>query len=179
MPNLWSRTNRKIYEAFKGPRTVDDEFNKKILTVKDEEKYLDHLDLIMTRIHESREMYKQHLTDINHFLINLYDANSYYWPYMNDIINTHKELEKLNENYLENISIITNISDDLSKKLTQIDENIKERERLRFIHDHYDEKIERYITEHDKRIKISNQENSEFMKRFQRVKKYFTHIFYL
>jgi len=94
MPNIWSRTNRKIYEAFKGPRTIDTEFNKKILTVKDEEKYLDHLNFIMTRFHESREMYKQHLKDINHFFLNCYDAKSYYWPYMNDVINTHKELEK-------------------------------------------------------------------------------------
>jgi len=56
--------------------------------------------------------------------------------------------------------------------LTQINENIKERERLRFIHDHYDEKIEGYIREHDKRLKIGDQENSEFMKRFQRVKNF-------
>ena len=169
MPNIWSRTNRKIYEAFKGPRTVDSDFNKKVSAIKDEEKYLDHLQLIINRFHESRDTHKQHLLEINHFLLNCYDTNSYYWPYMNDIINTHKELEKLHDDYLENIMRITNLSKNLSAKLNQIKENVAERDRLRFIHDHYDEKMEKYVKERNKRLEASKGANLEFEKGFERV----------
>jgi hypothetical protein len=170
MPNIWSRANRKIYEAFKGPRTVDTDFNKKVNLIKEEEKYYDNIQLILNRLHISAETNKQHLLDINLFLMNCYDSNTYYWPKMNDIINTQKELEKLYDNYLENINRITSLSKNLSVGLNQIKENILERDRLRFIHDHYDEKMEKYFRERKKRLETSKSINIEFEKGFERVK---------
>ena len=34
MPNLWTKTTQMIYEAFKGPRTIDIEFNGKYEEIK-------------------------------------------------------------------------------------------------------------------------------------------------
>jgi hypothetical protein len=169
MPNIWSRTNRKIYEAFKGPRTVDMDFNKKVEEIRREEKYLAHLQSIIERFHESRETHKMHLIEVNHFLINCYDTNSHYWPYMNDIILTHKELEKLHDNYIENVMQITYLSNELNNRLNSIRENIKERDRLRFIHDHYDEKMEKYVRERNRRLETGKTESVEFVQGFERV----------
>jgi uncharacterized coiled-coil DUF342 family protein len=172
MPNIWSRTNRKIYEAFKGPRTVDSDFNKKVEEIRREERYLEHLQTIIQRFHESRDTHKIHLIEINHFMMNCYDVNSHYWPYMNDIINSHKELEKLHDNYLENCMRITNLSNDLHVKLNAIRENIRERDRLRFIHDHYDEKMEKYVMERNRKSGSGKPESIEFVKGFERVNIY-------
>lgn len=169
MPNIWSRTNRKIYEAFKGPRTVDTDFNKKVEEIRSEERYLEHLQTIIQRFHESRETHKLHLKEINHFMMNCYDMNSHYWPYMNDIVNTHKELEKLHDNYIENVMRTTNITSDLNVRLNAIRENIRERDRLRFIHDHYDEKMEKYVRDRNRRAESAKAEPIEFVHGFERV----------
>ena len=34
MPNIWNKATQMIYEAFKGPRTVDIEFNGKYEEIK-------------------------------------------------------------------------------------------------------------------------------------------------
>jgi hypothetical protein len=34
MPNFWTKTTQMIYEAFKGPRTIDIDFNGKYEEIK-------------------------------------------------------------------------------------------------------------------------------------------------
>jgi hypothetical protein len=169
MPNLWSTTNRKVYEVFYGPRTVDLDFNRKVEEIKSAEIELANLQHVLHRFHHYQESHKDHASEISVFLANSYDSNSPYWAYTNEASIVNRELEKLHASYLENIANIGQTAKLWEIKLNDIKNNLKERDNLRFTHDHYDAKMEKYVKERNRRLERNSVESPRFIAAFERV----------
>ena len=150
MPNLWTKTTQIIYEAFKGPRTVDIEFNGK---------------------YEEIKLLCQHL-------IKPYPNDSIYFPQINSIIQAHKEMINCYQECSTALGNLSGATSEWHKIFTEVKTNLKKREEARKIHDHYDQKMENLINNKYKKMQNKEEETEEEIKKFDRVSNFINILFY-
>ena len=169
MPNFWSTTNQKLYESFYGPKTVDTEFNSKVEEVKLAEKNLHHFQNTISRFHHHNGGIRSYLMDLASAFENLYDKDSVFFPHSNQIVTVHREIAKLYDTYHQKIVGLHAGTLDWYGHLDIVKDNVKERDRLRMIHDHYDDKLEKYVKKRTHYLEKGRSESPRFIESFERV----------
>jgi len=169
MPNFLSSTWNHIYEAFTGPKTVDEEFDLKLEECK----------MVERNIHNIQRLFREHslkvsgmrewLVDFYSSIGAIYDNNSPLYPVVNEILLVHQELERLLFRLSENINTINLASNEWDKYFAEVRGHQKLRIEHRFVYDHYDRKMERLVQRRNKMIsKGKEAESPRFVKLFER-----------
>ena len=167
MPNLWTKTTQIIYEAFKGPRTIDIEFNGKYEEIKLIVLQIKNISLTIKSFPQKLIGFKDLCTEICQHLIKPYPNDNIYYPQINAIVSAHKEMINC---YQECSNILGNLSGATSewqKIFAEVKQNLKKREEARKVHDHYDQKMEGLINDKYKKMKNNEEETEEEIQKFK------------
>ena len=168
MPNLWTKTTQMIYEAFKGPRTVDIEFNGKYEEIKIMVSQIKNISLTIKSFPEKLNGFKQLCTEICQHLIKPYSNDSIYFSQINSITSAHKDMIKCYDECSAILGKLSGSTEEWHKTFSDVKLNLKKREEARKIHDHYDEKMEKLIEEKHKKMENNEEETEEEIQKFDR-----------
>lgn len=171
MPNFFTVTNQRIYEAFHGPKTIDTDFNMKLEQVKQADRNIYHLDQLLYRVPHYFHGIRDYYSTLCNIIDSTFEKDTSYYIYSSQITNIYKELFRLYEVYTANVQAYHNTTFDWMKMLEDVKQSIKERERLRLIHDHYDDKIENYVKRRNRHLEKNQQESASFIEAFERVRR--------
>lgn len=149
MPNFWTAAARKFYEMFTGPRTKDQEFDKKVEQLKFAEKSVQQIKSIYTNFYKNTSGFKVLCRDIYQNLSFIYDESSPFWPMIKEIIYSYTEAEKLYNNLMVKVGEIEKIGEDWDKKHKEVSVFLQKREESRRIYDHYDEKMQKLYKKYE------------------------------
>ena len=167
MPNFWTKTNQSFYEAFHGPKTVDEEFNQKIEEVKKAEKSFTLFNHHLKSLPNYHNGMKTNLNYIPNLIESLYDKESPHFSQATHLNKAHHEIMKYFDHHHMQMQKITLA--DFDTRLDAVKRNIKERDRLRRIYDHYDDKIEKYVKKRNANLEKGKAESTAFIEAFDRV----------
>ena len=171
MLNLLNKTTQIIYEAFKGPRTVDVEFNGKYDEIKMIVQQIKNISLTIKSFPQKLNGFKDLCNEICQNLIKPFPNDNIFYPTISEIIKAHKEMINC---YQECSNILGNLSGATSewqKIFGEVKANLKKREEARKVHDHYDQKMENLINEKYKKKESNQEETDEEIQKFDRVSK--------
>ena len=169
MPNFWSTTMQKIYEAFNGPRTRDTEFDEKVNEVKQVIKAMTNTTNLI-RNFPSRTGGIRSLCQelVNNLLIIYKDKGTIFSEFANDVITCHRNIEKA---YLSCCEVLQNcqvLNSEWDKLFNEVKQNMTKREEARQIYDHYDEKMEKLVKERNEKLAKKIQEDEKDIAKFNR-----------
>lgn len=176
--HIWNTTSQRLYETFNGPRTIDSDFNMKVEETKLAERNMDSMRLLFANFYKHQSGIKVYLSQLYSTIGSSYDNQSPYWEFISEIIFVHQELERVFDVYAENIARVSHQTVEWDRYFSEIRANLKQREHLRFIHDHYDSKIEKLVIKRNQYLQKGKPESSRFLKVFERVNYIFLLIFY-
>ena len=169
MPNFWSITLQKIYEAFNGPRTRDVEFDQKVEEVKTVIKAMGITTNLIRNFPQRTSGIRSLCTDLITNLQIIYkDKNTIFSEFANDVITAHKNIEK---SYLSCCEVLQNcqiLNSEWDKLFNDVKENINKREEARKIYDHYDEKMEILVKERNEKLAKKENEDINDIEKFDR-----------
>ena len=169
MPNLWTKTTQIIYEAFKGPRTVDIEFNAKYEEVKLIVLQIKNISLTVKSFPQKLMGFKDLCTDICQHFIKPYPNDCIFYPQISAIISAHKEMINCYQECSNTLGNLSAATSEWQKIFSEVKQNLKKREEARKVHDHYDEKMENLINDKYKKMQNKEEETEEEIQKFDRV----------
>jgi hypothetical protein len=85
---------------------------------------------------------------------------------MQEVVIVHHNLELLYDVMEQNMVKIMSMSVEWDKYFSEIKANLKNRDAMRFVYDHYDEKMEKLVK---RRNRYGSAESQKFLKTFERV----------
>jgi len=165
MPNLITKFTQSISEAFSGPRTKDVEYDNKIIELASIENALNKLRQAYKEYENLTKGFKNLNKQIKESIKIIY-SNTHFAP-LYEIIDDVRD--SINHNYEKKIKNINNIISKSTEWLAGYENTkhiIDQRQNLRKIYDHYDEKIENLINKRKEKIII-------LMAYFERVSIFF------
>ena len=168
MPNLWTKTTQMIYEAFKGPRTIDIEFNGKYEEIKIMVSQIKNISLTIKSFPEKLNGFKQLCTEICQHLLKPYPNDCIYFSQINSITTAHQDMIKCYDECSAILGKLSGSTEEWHKTFNDVKINLKKREEARKIHDHYDEKLEKLIEEKHKKMENNQEETEEEILKFDR-----------
>ncbi len=145
MPNLWSQTTQKIYEAFYGARTKDTELDLKIEELKACERNLQGMKLIFTNFPRNTQGIKAACKEVYTNVNLAYSEDCPYYSTIVDIAQVHQEVERLYDNMIEVVGMISTQTQEWDRNFADAKKNIAMRDEFRRTYDHYDEKLEKLV----------------------------------
>jgi hypothetical protein len=107
MPNLWTTTTQRIYEAFYGPKNRDTEYDTKLGEIATVEKGMLHMKLIFRNFFVNTKGIKTLCKDIYTTIGFVYDEKCSYASIIKDTISIHHEIEALYDKLVKKF-ILTN-----------------------------------------------------------------------
>jgi hypothetical protein len=171
MPNLWTKTTQIIYEAFKGPRTVDVEFNGKYDEIKMIVQQIKNISLTIKSFPQKLNGFKDLCNEICQNLIKPFPNDNIFYPTISEIIKAHKEMINCYQEYSNTLGNLSGATSEWQKIFGEVKANLKKREETRKVHDHYDQKMESLINEKYKKKESNQEETDEEIQKFDRVSK--------
>ena len=168
MPNLWTKTTQMIYEAFKGPRTIDIEFNGKYEEIKIMVSQIKNISLTIKSFPEKLNGFKQLCTELCQHLLKPYPNDCIYFSQINSITTAHQDMIKCYDECATILGKLSGSTEEWHKTFNDVKINLKKREEARKIHDHYDEKLEKLIEEKHKKMENNQEETEEEILKFDR-----------
>jgi chromosome segregation ATPase len=169
MPNFWTKTTQMIYEAFKGPRTIDIEFNGKYEEIKIMVTQIKKISLTVKSFPEKLNGFKQLCSEICQHLIKPYPNDNIYFSQINAITSAHKDMINCYQECSNILGKLTGSTEEWHKTFNEVKSNLKKREEARKIHDHYEEKMEKLIEEKHKKMENNQEETNEEIQKYDRV----------
>ena len=169
MPNFWSKTTQLIYEAFKGPRTVDIEFNGKYDEVKMIVLQIKNISLTIKSFPQKLAGFKDFCTEICQHLIKPYPTDNIFYPQINSIISAHQDMIKCYQECSNTLGNLSGATTEWQKIFSEVKGNLKKREEARKVHDHYEQKMEGLINNKYKKMQNKQEETEEEIQKFDRV----------
>ena len=179
MPNFWTKTTQMIYEAFKGPRTIDIDFNGKYEEIKIMVSQIKNISVTIKSFPEKLNGFKQLCTEICQNLIKPYPNDCIYFSQINSITSAHQEMIKCYDECSAILGKLSGSTEEWHKTFNDVKINLKKREEARKIHDHYDEKMEKLIEEKHKKMENNQEETEEEIQKFDRVRIYSYNLYNL
>jgi len=170
MPNLWTSTTQKIYEAFYGPRTIDSEFNNKVEELKACERSLGGIRHTLANFQKNTSGLKNLLRDIYSHMSLAYSENSPYWSSIMEVCSAHQEAERLLDGMVEFVGILSSQTLDWERNFDDAKKNIALREEFRRTYDHYDQKLEKLVKSRQDKTTRGAKESDKEIQQFERVK---------
>jgi hypothetical protein len=169
MPNLWTSTTQKIYEAFYGPRTKDSEFDTKVEELKACERNLQGVKLMFTNFPRNTQGLKAACKDV-YTTINLaYSEDSPYFPTIVEIAQVHQEVERLYSNMADVVGMISAQTQEWDRNFLDAKKHISIRDEFRRSYDHYDEKLEKLVKARNLKGSKNQSETPQEIEAFDRV----------
>lgn len=156
MPNFWTKTTQKIDEAFKGPRTIDIEFDSLIKEMNDVEKGMIIFKQLLINIKSISTSYKLYFSNIAEALLNIYSKYSPFYNLIENILEIHKQLEIRCDLYTQSIMRLLPKTTEWSNFFHQVKHPLENREKARKVYDHYDAKMESLYRHNNKKNKKGN-----------------------
>lgn len=169
MPNFWTKTTQSLYEAFKGPRTVDTEYNNKVAELKG---IVNQMKLISNTVKSFPQKllgFKDFCSDICQNTLRCYPSEIIYHETITEIAEAHKKMIEKYQSCSQVLGGLSIASTEWNKIFTEVKDCIKKREEARKIHDHYDKKMEGLVQERNEKLDKNQNETNEEIKKFDRV----------
>ena len=171
MPNFWTRTTQLIYEAFKGPRTVDTEYNAKYEEVKLFLQQIKNISLTIKSFPQKLNGFKELCNELCDNLLKPYPNDNIYYPQINSIVSAHKDMISTYQECSNILGNLISTTDEWQKLFAEAKVNLKKREEARKVHDHYEQKLEDLIKEKHRKLENNQEETEEEIQKFERVSK--------
>ena len=150
MPNFWSKSGQYFSEKFFGSRTKDEDFNKLCETMKNTEKGLSSLRIILQNYKTYTENFKKYFTDFNSALKLIY-GNSPFFDFIEEISVKHliiqSEMDEIDKK-MNNLFLKTS---EWSIIFNSAKDEIKAREEKRRVYDHYEVKLSKINKNNNKK----------------------------
>ena len=174
MTNTFNKITQSIYEAFKGPRTKDYEFEKMSQEYQISKDRMLSMKSIIDNYPEKLEGYKFTIeTLISHFESIFNKDQEQYFQFMTNVVGAHKALvDKLLKMFTK-IGQLQSSMNKWTEHCTSVDGKLEVREEKRKAFDHYDEKMAEMLEERNKILmkgKVPSEKDDE--KYFRNIKKY-------
>ena len=174
MKNTFNKLTQSLFEAFKGPRTKDFEYEKLAEDYKACKGRMLSLKSLIDNYPARLDGYKTTLDNLISILETIFDKEQGgYFQFMSNVVGAHKAL---NEKLLNMFSRMDNLKANMSKwteNCESVDSKLALREEKRKTFDHYDEKMAELLDERNKIIskgKVPSDKDDE--KYVRNVKKY-------
>ena len=174
MINQFNKVTQSLFEAFKGPRTKDFEFEKMLQEYQICKERMLSLKNAIDSYPSRLEAYQTTITRLITNFETIFDKEQgNYYQFMSNVVGAHKAL---NEKLVKMFSRIENLKTSMNKwteNSTSVDTKINLREEKRKNFDHYDEKMADMLEERNKIIskgKVPGEKDDE--KYIRNVKKY-------
>lgn len=158
MKNLWNRATQRIYEAFNGPKVKDNEFDEKVNEMHNSEKGLLMLREVFLNSEKNYNGLRYHFTTVYSSLKAIYEGRSEFDSISNEIIQVHKEMEALCNNYLKAMYDVKQMTDEWMNLFREAKIAIENREKDRREYEHYDVKMEDIMKERANKNSESSKE---------------------
>ena len=170
MPNIWTKTTQLIYEAFKGPRTVDIEFNGKDEEIKLIVLHIKNISLTIKSFPQKLLRFKELCTEICQHLIKPYPNDSIYYPQINAIISAHKDMINCYQECSNTLSNLSSATSEWQKIFAEVKANLKKEKNLE---KYMITMMKKWKLINDKYKKMQNneKETDEEIQKFDRVSK--------
>ena len=174
MKNQFNKITQSIFEAFKGPRTKDYEYDKMEQEYQICKERILNLKSTIENYPNKLEGYKTFIEELILITEIIFEGEQgMYSKYMSDVTNAHKALNEKLINMFTRVSSLKEMMEKWTKNSSTVDEKIKLREEKRKTFDHYDEKMSDLYEERQKIIAKGNEPDEKDEERFMRnIKKY-------
>jgi len=169
MPNLFTTTTRRLYEAFYGVRTKDTEFDIKVEEMKGCEKSFQSIKNIFSNFFGSTKGIKIMCKDVYSSLTLAYSDTSPYYNFIVETTQIFQEVERLYDCLAEFISILANQTVEWDRIFEDSKKNVALREQFRMTYDHYDEKLEKLVKARNDKAQRNQNETQKEIEKFDRV----------
>ena len=173
MPNLWTKTYQAIYEAFKGPRTVDIEFNGKVAELKLIVQHIKNITLTIKSFPQKLQGFKDFCSQICQHLLKPYPNNVSYFQQITKISDAHEKMLQCYTNCSQTLGNLTAATSEWAKLFSEVKTMTKKREEARKVHDHYEEKMEELLKIRYDKNKNGQTESNDEIQKFDRVRKFY------
>ena len=174
MKNTFNKVTQSLFEAFKGPRTKDFEFEKMCQEYEVCKGRMLSLKSVIDNYPSRLEGYKLTLDSlISNFETIFSKDQENYFQFMSNVAAAHKALSSKLLNMFNKTEQLKSSMDKWTENCSSVDGKLSLREEKRKIFDHYDEKMAEMIDERNKLIvkgKIPSEKDDE--KYFRNIKKY-------
>ena len=174
MKSQLNKVTHEIYEAFKGPRTKDFEYDKMFQEYTLCKGHIISLKSLLDSYPSKLEGYK---TSIDKLISNceiIFEGdNSMYHKFITDVAIAHKNLNEKLMNMFQRIENLKGETEKWTKNCSTVDKIISFREEKKKTFDHYDEKLGNLYEERQKIFDKGNSLNEKDEKKYIRnIKKY-------
>jgi uncharacterized coiled-coil DUF342 family protein len=169
MPNLWSTTTQKFFEAFQGPRTKDNYLIDKMEEIKRMQHGINLMKTTLENVKENSLGFKKIYFDLSKSLLNLFEKNSNFEKVLNLVVEINNDLINIHNDFNLNVSHLLYQASEWDEIYSKIKITFDEREEKRKKFDHYDEKIEKLIENKRNKILKKIPETNKDVELFDRV----------
>lgn len=153
MPNFWTKTTQYFDEAFKGPRTIDIEFDGLIKEMNDIEKGMAILKQVLAQSKSFSSAFKTYFNHISDALRNIFNKNSPFYSIIENILDVHRQLEIRCDVYTQVMMRLLPKTTEWNNFFQQTKQHLDNREKARKEFDHYDSKMEAMYRNKSKKVK--------------------------
>ena len=174
MKNTFNKLTQSLFEAFKGPRTKDFEYEK---ILQEYQICKERMLSLKSAIDNYPSRLEGYQTSINKLVSNfetIFDKEQgNYYQFMSNVVGAHKALNEKLLNMFSRVDQLKNTMSKWTENCTSVDGKINLREEKRKNFDHYDEKMAEMLQERNKIIskgKIPGEKDDE--KYVRNIKKY-------
>ena len=176
MTNTFNKITQSVYEAFKGPRTKDYEFEKMAQEYQVNKERMLSMKNIIDTYPEKLEGYKLAIETLtSHFDSIFNKEQEQYFQFMANVAGAHKALnDKIIKMFTKMEQLQTSMNR-WTEHCTSVDGKLQIREEKRKTFDHYDEKMAEMLEERNKILikgKVPSEKDDE--KYIRNIKKYQT-----
>ena len=164
MPNFWSKAGQFISEKISGSRTKDDDIEKACEKMKNTEKGLSSLKIVLQNFLSYYENFNKYFTDINTALKLIYEDSPFY-NFTEEITCKHQIIQSELDEMNKKINIILSKTTEWNIIFNSAKEQIKIREEKRKVYDHYESKLSKINKNNQKKdLKFIERNESKFSK---------------
>lgn len=173
MKNLFDRATRRIYEAFNGPKVVDNEFDEKVKEMEKSERGLVMLREVFVNAENNFSGLRCHFTSVYSSIKNIYEGNPAYEIISNEIVHVHIDMEEICKNFLKSLNDVKSMTDEWTGLFSDARMAINKRIEDRREYEHYDEKMEDIMKERAQKTS----ETSKDIEYYNRVRNILINIY--
>lgn len=174
MKNLWNRATQRIYEAFNGPKVIDNEFDEKVKEMEKSERGLIMLREVFQKAETNFAGLRYHFTSVYSSIKNLYEGYPGYEVITNEIVNIHTEMELLCQNFLKSLNDVKSMTDEWIGLFVDAKIAINKRIEDRREYEHFDVKMEDIMKERAQK----SSETPKEIEYYNRVRIFIIYIYY-
>jgi hypothetical protein len=174
MKNQFNKITQGIFEAFKGPRTKDFEYDKMVQEYQFCKDRIVTLKSVLDSYPSRLEGYKTSIDDLISSCEVIFEGDkSMYHKFITDVVLAHKALNEKLTNMFQRVESLKGETDKWTQNCSTVDEKINFREEKRKTFDHYDEKMGDLYEERQKIFAKGNfPDEKDEEKYIRNIKKY-------